>query len=183
MLKQPPSKPVLNHSSVPQPGEQPLEDQQRPPVTSHSESAIADSSKAAAHSIDGKSSKGTALLRLLASKAIALKTLGKQPAPKDHPLANTEVDIEADTQIDTEADTKTDTESSRKEKTASARAKRLRTGGYVAIALGLLGSGTAFAFTQAPPELQAELQAAIVPERQLAIPPVSSPEEDRKSVV
>ncbi|MGB3765975.1 MAG: SpoIID/LytB domain-containing protein [Phormidesmis sp.] len=161
MLKQPPSKPVLNHSSVPQPGEQPLEDQQRPPVTSHSESAIADSSKAAAHSIDGKSSKGTALLRLLASKAIALKTLGKQPDPKDHPLANTEAD----------------TQTSRKEKTSSARAKRLRTGGYVAIALGLLGSGTAFAFTQAPPELQAELQAAIVPERQLAIPPVSSPED------
>ena len=59
----------------------------------------------------------------------------------------------------------------------TASAKRLRKFGYVAIALALVGSGTAYAFTQvATPELQAEVQEAILPQRQKALP-VSRPND------
>lgn len=51
---------------------------------------------------------------------------------------------------------------------------RLRKIGYVAIALGLASSSTAYAFTQvAPSDLQDSLQAAILPQRQQATLPVS----------
>ncbi|PZO14338.1 MAG: hypothetical protein DCF25_15050 [Leptolyngbya foveolarum] len=150
MLKPSPSKPDLNQSSVPPTSEPPLEDQHSPSVSSHSDRAIAPSA-------ERKSPKktATALLRSLAHKAIALKPFGKQSTDKqitsEHPPDSN--------------------------KLSSTRARRLRIGGYVAISLGLLGSGTAFAFTQAPPELQAELQAAIVPQRQAPTPPVSSPDD------
>ncbi len=122
MLKQPPSKPALNHASV-------------PPTPEPSQKTA------------------TALLRSLFSKATALKPLGK---PETAPTAS----------------------KPRPDKRPSTRAKRLQMGGYVAIASGLLGSGTAFAFTQvAPPELQAELQAAIIPQRQAPTPPVSRPDD------
>ena len=135
MLKQPPSKPALNHSSVP------------------------------------PKKIATALLGLLSPRAIASKTSGKQAKQvTDQPASDLQP---AAAQLDT-ASAETPEAKELPKKPSSARARRLRTGAYVAITLGLLGSGTAFAFTQvAPPELQ----AAIVPQRQTPTPPVSSPND------
>ena len=59
-----------------------------------------------------------------------------------------------------------------------AKARTLRKGSYAAIALAIIGGGSAFAFTQvAPSSLQADLQAAIVPQRQSAAPPISRPDD------
>ena len=58
----------------------------------------------------------------------------------------------------------------------TASAKRLRKFGYVAIALALVGSGTAYAFTQVSTPAFQEVQEAILPQRQKALP-VSRPND------
>ena len=124
MLKQPPSKPALNNSSVPTPLEPSLE----------------------------------ALPKSSASTGNADPVKVKLPAE----VAPVEENSPEATPI----------------KKAFSKVKTLRKGGYIAIALALVSGGTAFAFTQvAPPSLQADVKAAIVPKRQAAIPPVSHPED------
>ena len=121
MLKQPPSKPALNHSSVPP-------KRKLPKITS------------------------TALLRLFSFQ------------PAETQPAETQLDLEEALEA----------QKLPANKPTSTKARRLRIGGYVAIALGLLGSGTAFAFTQVA---SPELQAAIVPQRQAPTPPLSSSDD------
>lgn len=135
MLKQPPSKPVLNSASK----------------SDSSELLIDQQNNSNANAIEPASA-------LFSSSEDASLEIAAVLSAKDE----------------------TASEDSTHEKTARKRtkAKRWRRLSCVAIALSLIGGGTACAITQvAPAELQAGLQSAILPQRQKATPPVSLPND------
>ena len=150
MLKQPPSKPVLNSDSTPDTPELPTV------KLSIEENILGKKALEEALETEGLEKEGSEKEGLgqkenekNGSAALAENGSVETSLPKD----NTSSDVPAN------------------------RARRLRRLSYIAIALGLVGSGTAYAFTQvAPPALQAEVQEAILPQRRNA-PPVTSPDD------